>query len=147
MVAHEGTCKVYQTLKFYSDDRKITFRKYGRGYGPSHMCFYDFECMLDRSNPKGMIESRHNAVAYAYIIIDRQMNIMEKKDYLGKDAVNNLVTTLEESWARISSNQVNYKLDVSPKQHALFETKTVCELSEDPFMGMMELKLDIMNIL
>ncbi|XP_045600643.2 uncharacterized protein [Procambarus clarkii] len=135
MQAHEESCKAHQTLTFYSEERKITFRNYGREYGPSHMCFYDFECILDRSNPKGMIESRHNAVAYAYIIIDRQMNIVKTDTYLGKDAVNHFVTTLEASWARIKRGQESYKLDMSPQQEAIFETKTVCELCDEPFNG------------
>ncbi|XP_069194044.1 uncharacterized protein [Procambarus clarkii] len=135
MQSHESTCKVHQTLKFYPPERKITFRNYGRGYGPSHMCFYDFECMLDCSNPKGMIETRHNAVAYAYIIIDRQKNIVEKDTYLGKDAVNHFVTTLEASWARIKKGLVSYELHMSQQQQAIFETKTACELCDVPFNG------------
>ncbi|XP_069161320.1 uncharacterized protein [Procambarus clarkii] len=135
MQSHESTCKVHQTLKFYPPERKITFRNYGRGYGPSHMCFYDFECMLDRSNPKGMIETRHNAVAYAFIIVDRQKNIVEKDTYLGKDAANHFITTLEASWARIKKGLVSYELHMSQQQQAIFETKTACELCDLPFNG------------
>ncbi|XP_069176845.1 uncharacterized protein [Procambarus clarkii] len=110
---HEELCEVKQTLKFYPEGHKIKFKNYGRAYGPSHTAYYDFQCLLDPSNPQGMIEKRHKAMVYAYIIINRELEVLDKLTYMGDDPVNHFIDTLEKAWKRIKSAMPLYKISMT----------------------------------
>ncbi|XP_069160334.1 uncharacterized protein [Procambarus clarkii] len=135
---HEESCEVKQTLKFYPEGHKIKFKNYGRAYGPSHTAYYDFECLLDPSNPQGMIEKRHKAVAYAFIIINRELEVVEKLTYMGDDPVNHFIDTLEKSWKRIKSAMPKYKISMTREHWQAYRRQTTCEMCYSPFKSAMD---------
>nr|XP_045586236.1 uncharacterized protein LOC123748078 [Procambarus clarkii] len=133
MLEHESTCEVKQTLHFPPPEKKIEFKHFGRAYGPSHTCYYDFECALQKDRPQGIIEARHRAIAYAYIIIDRRYNIVEKDFYLGPNSATHFVNKLSSSWARITREQPYYHLHMSNEQMESYKSQTMCEICDEPF--------------
>nr|XP_045612339.1 uncharacterized protein LOC123766905 [Procambarus clarkii] len=135
---HEASCEVKQTLKFYPEGHKIKFQNYGRAYGPSHTAYYDFECLLDPSNPQGMIEKRHKAVAYAFIIINRELEVVDKLTYMGDDPVNHFINTLEKAWKRIKSAMPKYKISMTREHWQAYRRQTTCEMCYSPFKSAMD---------
>nr|XP_045586319.1 uncharacterized protein LOC123748172 [Procambarus clarkii] len=133
MLEHESTCEVKQTLHFPPPEKKIEFKHFGRAYGPSHTCYYDFECALQKDRPQGIIEARHRGIAYAYIIIDRRYNIVEKDFYLGPNSATHFVNKLSSSWARITREQPYYHLHMSNEQMESYKSQTMCEICDEPF--------------
>ncbi|XP_069187737.1 uncharacterized protein [Procambarus clarkii] len=135
---HEESCEVKQTLKFYPEGHKIKFKNYSRAYGPSHTAYYDFECLLDPSNPQGMIEKRHKAVAYAFIIINRELEVVDKLTYMGDDSVNHFIDTLEKAWKRIKSTMPKYKISMTREHWQAYRRQTTCEMCYSPFKSAMD---------
>ncbi|XP_069175223.1 uncharacterized protein [Procambarus clarkii] len=131
--AHEESCTVSQVFSFYNPSDKISFKNYGRTYSPTHTAYYDFECLLDRQNPRGMVECKHKAIAYAYMILDREFNVVETYSYVGPDAVNHFITKLEASWKAIHAQLPNFPKNLSREQERMFQRQNTCQLCHQTF--------------
>ncbi|XP_069164423.1 uncharacterized protein [Procambarus clarkii] len=80
-----------------------------------------------------MIEKRHKAVAYAFIIINRELEVVEKLTYMGDDPVNHFIDTLEKSWKRIKSTMPKYKISMTREHWQAYRRQTTCEMCYRPF--------------
>ena len=76
---------------------KVKFKNFAYTHTMSHLCFFDFETMTQSYQNKSVI-SKHVALGYAYLIVDRQGNVVERQSYIGPDAVNHFISHLSETW-------------------------------------------------
>ena len=84
---HENLCPVEITkLRFPPAGTKVKFKSYAKAYELSYLCFYDFESILvdDSSNASTCVNQHHFAIAYAFIIVNRNKEVVRRGSYWGK---------------------------------------------------------------
>lgn len=80
------------------------------------ICFFDFE-IISKLHEKGSVIAEHHALDYTFIA--RQSNVIERRSYMGIDAVNHFITSLSEAWRRIKHTNVTYPLHIDTTQRIL----------------------------
>jgi len=110
----------------------VEFKNVAYVYSPSHICFFDFETM-STPREKGSVIAEQHALGYAYLIVDRQGNVVEKSSYLGVNAVNHFITSLSEAWRRIKDAAVTYPIHMTDEDQDRFQRQRQCELCFRPF--------------
>nr|XP_045585962.1 uncharacterized protein LOC123747796 [Procambarus clarkii] len=123
---HEEKCDAQQTLELHPPDTTIKFRRRYSPYSPSHVGFYSFECLLNKTDSQGMTEMSHRAVAYSYIIIDRHGSVADKSSYCGPDAVNHFVSKVQTTWKRLKAQLRTYPVHMTNKSQKLYRAQTTC---------------------
>nr|XP_045584359.1 uncharacterized protein LOC123746694 [Procambarus clarkii] len=123
---HEEKCDAQQTLELHPPDTTIKFRRRYSPYSPSHVGFYSFECLLNKTDSQGMTEMSHRAVAYSYIIIDRHGSVADKSSYCGPDAVNHFVSKVQKTWKRVKAQLRTYPVHMTNKSKNLYRAQTTC---------------------
>ena len=122
---HKAICPVNITkLKFPPAGSKVKFINYGKTYEPSYLCFYDFESILVEPSSNGSsscVKKQHFAIAYAYIVVNRNGKTVGSGSYCGINCVNNFIQTMQRFWKKriIPSFAVERSFCLVPDQVAI----------------------------
>ncbi len=81
----------------------MKFKNYAKAYEPSYLCFYDFESILvdDSSNAFTCVKQHHFAIAYAFIMVNRNKEVVRRGSYCGKDCVNYFIQRMQRMWKKL----------------------------------------------
>ena len=110
---HECKCKFTQTLRFPEEKEKVQFRNFAYTFKPSHLCFFDFET-LSRDHQNQSVTWKHESLGHAYLIVNRQGDVVERKSYTGSDAVNHFISHLSDTWRNIKATAYKYPINMTP---------------------------------
>ena len=76
------------------------------------------------------------ASRYAYIIIERQENVVKKRSYMGPDPVDNFLVSLSQAWQNIKKVVLVRSTHMTNEDEAHFQSQRKCELCFPPFDDM-----------
>ena len=128
---HKDLCPGEITqLKFPPAGTKVKFQNYAKAYEPSYICFYDFESILidASSNRASCVKKQHYAIAYAYIIVNRNKEVVRSGSYCGRDCVNNFIHTLQRIWKELKFSNGYNKINMTAEDTARHNEQTQCFL-------------------
>ena len=129
---HKAICPVNITrLKFPPAGSKVKFTNYAKAYEPSYLAFFDFESLLlePSSNVSSTcVKQRHFAIAYAYIIVNRNGETVQSGTYCGNNSVNHFIQTMQRAWKKLKFQNGYNKLHMTAEDAARHNEQTHCLL-------------------
>jgi len=127
-------CEMPTKITYPLQGSKLAFVNYGKAFAPSHMCIYDFEAFMDKTDGRERCIAQHKACAYSYIIIDRQGEVVDSFLYQGADAATHFVENLSNKWADIVKNMPYNLLHMSNEDEEAFKKAEMCEMCTQKFL-------------
>ena len=132
---HTDECRGSHIVEYPSKGEVCKFKNYHKMYPPSHVAFYDFEALQDSTQQTSTVRAIHKAVAFCYIILDRNNTITDSCIYTGEDAATVFLDKLRDSWEqiKIASKRNEYPINTTPEQDAKFQAATECDICSVEF--------------
>ncbi|XP_069957694.1 uncharacterized protein [Cherax quadricarinatus] len=130
---HFNSCDNQQKLIFPPAGSVCKFKNTHKGYLPSHTAFVDLEAYLDNRKPEGVITARHVAIAYGYIVIDRNSTIIDRYVHRGVQCIDHMYDRLSSLWDWIKMNTPCYPLHMTREQHIHFAIQKKCNFCHQDF--------------
>ena len=128
---HKSICPVeIIKLKFPPAGTKVKFENYAKAFEPSYLCFYDFGSILvdASSNGSTCVKQHHFAVANAYIIVNRNKEVVRSGSYCGRDCVNDFIQTMQRIWRELKFSNGYNKINMTAEDTASHNKQTHCLL-------------------
>ena len=63
---------------------------------------------------KTSVTWKHESLGHAYLIVNRQGDVVERKSYTGSDAVNHFISHLSDTWRNIKATAYKYPINMTP---------------------------------
>ncbi|XP_069179599.1 uncharacterized protein [Procambarus clarkii] len=130
---HSSSCDITQKIIYPQPGDTLHFKNTGKGYAPSHVGYFDFECVLSTEDCLGSVTAIHRPIAYSYIIVDRNHTVVDKFTYFGGDSVTHFMQRVATKWEIIRSTLHHYEIDMSLEDMIHFRRQTHCQFCEQVF--------------
>ncbi|XP_042858741.1 uncharacterized protein LOC122244830 [Penaeus japonicus] len=127
---HCKLCDASQTIVYPEPGSYLSFKHPHKTFPPSHVAFFDMECIIDKScgdiTPTSGVRAMHRGIAYSYILIDREGRIIDCFRYCGSDASTHFIKRLSGVWWSVRQTMPNYPLHMTWKDSQQFKKADVC---------------------
>ena len=80
-----------------------------------------------------MVVAEQSALGYAFILINRQGNVVKKRSYMGPEAVDNFLASLSQFWQDINKAVLVCPIQMVNEDEARFQNQQQCKLCFHPF--------------
>ena len=130
---HEEKCNISIGIRYLPKGSKLRFQNYHRTHMLNHICFFDFESILQKKKNNSLNEAKHIAYAACFIITDRYGNVKSEFKYCGEDVVDVFLQKLLAEWKFIKENQRFYPIHMSEEDQISFLTQTKCQKCQYSF--------------
>ncbi|XP_050710309.1 uncharacterized protein LOC126995061 isoform X1 [Eriocheir sinensis] len=123
-------------LRFPPAGSTVKFINHAKAYEPSYLAFYDFESILvePSSNVSGCVKRHHFAIAYAYIIVNRNGEAVQSGSYCGSNAVNHFIHTMQHAWKKLKFSKGYNKINMTDEDTTRHNEQTHCLLCKQGFL-------------